>query len=126
MKCYREDLAARLAPILAEPGSRDPDVKRLTGRLRRYASELLTFLEDPRVDATNNRSERAIRPLVVARKISGGSRSFMGAKVHAQLMSLIQTCSQQGQDFFNLVLGALRAHNTGAPLPSLFPSPPQN
>ncbi len=36
---------------------------------------MFRFVADPQVEATNNRDERALRPMVIARKVSGGSRS---------------------------------------------------
>ncbi len=42
--------------------------------------EWLVFLDDPRVPPTNNLAERALRPLVVLRKITFGHRSRAGAQ----------------------------------------------
>ena len=36
---------------------------------------LFNFVINPDVEPTNNRAERALRPSVIYRKISGGSRS---------------------------------------------------
>ena len=47
----------------------------LCQRVERYRTELFTFVADPAVPPTNNAAERALRPLVIARKISGGTRS---------------------------------------------------
>ena len=58
---------------------------------------LFGFVTDARVEGTNNRAERALRPLVVARKISGGSRSWRGAQVTAVLASVVQTLRLRGQ-----------------------------
>ncbi|MGI0068290.1 MAG: IS66 family transposase, partial [Thermoplasmata archaeon] len=60
---------------------------------------LFRFVTDARVEGTNNRAERALRPLVVARKISGGSRSWRGARATAILASIIQTLRLRGQQF---------------------------
>ncbi|MGI0140306.1 MAG: hypothetical protein ACREBT_04050, partial [Thermoplasmata archaeon] len=57
-----------------------------------------------------NRAERALRPLVVARKISGGSRSWSGAKVTAVLASVIQTLRLRGQQFIKDGPGYLSTH----------------
>ena len=38
----------------------------------------LTFLLDAATDATNRRTEHAIRPAVVTRKVCGGNRSWRG------------------------------------------------
>src|SRR5205823_3241986 len=52
----------------------DADADRLSQRLRKYKDRLTTFLHDRHVDGTNNAAERALRPAVVMRKITGGSR----------------------------------------------------
>lgn len=75
----------------------EPDAKRIAGRMRKHQKELTAFLWDKDLDGTNNAAERAIRPAVVARKISGGSRSENGADAWATLASLMRTAGQQGQ-----------------------------
>jgi hypothetical protein len=99
--------------------STDPDVERLKNRMSLFRDEFLTFLEKPGVEPDNNRAERAIRPAVVARAISGGSRSVKGAEAHAILMSIIQTCRQQGTNIIDFGMSLLAARNTGKPDPSL-------
>ena len=63
------------------------------------SDELFRFVTDPAVEGTNNRAERAIRPFVIARKISGGSRSPKSAQVRALLTSVLQTLALRGEDF---------------------------
>lgn len=63
----------------------------LQGRLLRHYSEWLVFVDDPRVPPTNNLAERALRPLVVVRKVSFGSRSESGANRLASLMTVGET-----------------------------------
>jgi transposase len=48
-------------------------------------------LAQPEVPATNNQAERSLRPAVIARKISGGTRSEKGSKTQTSLMSLFGT-----------------------------------
>jgi transposase len=55
------------------------------------------FVRDARIEGTNNRAERALRPSVVARKISGGSRSWRGARTFATLTSIVQTLRLRGE-----------------------------
>jgi transposase len=76
----------------------DQDVTRLRKRLAKYRTKLTTFLHNPEVDPTNNAAERAIRPAVVMRKITGGSRSTDGAHTYSVLASVIRTAEQQGRD----------------------------
>jgi len=48
----------------------------------------------------NNAAERAVRPMVRRRKITGGSRSERGAEREAINMSCITTLLKQGKDLF--------------------------
>lgn len=77
----------------------DPDNARLAKRLQKHRHQLLTFLYHEAVEPTNNRAERALRPAVIVRKLSAGNRTERGAKTHAILASVIQTCRQRGHDF---------------------------
>lgn len=71
------------------------DVQRLAKRLARHREELTRFLYDAKLEGTNNRAERALRPAVVMRKITGGSRSQSGADAWAKLASLMATADQR-------------------------------
>lgn len=62
---------------------------------------LFEFVKNPYVDGTNNLAERAIRPPVVARKISGGNRSINGAHNYEILLSVTQTLHQNGQNIID-------------------------
>ena len=70
----------------------------LAQRLRRYIKELFTFVRDPAVPATNNAAERSLRPLVVARKISGGTRSPAGSRDRMVLASVLGTAQLRADD----------------------------
>lgn len=83
--------------------TRCQEVKHVQKRVARCRRELLTFLRRPGVDPTNNRGERVIRPLVLVRKVSGGSRSWTGARVHGANASCIQSLSHFGMSFIDLV-----------------------
>ena len=85
------------------------DADRLAARLRKYGDRLTTFLHDPKVDGTNNAAERALRPQVVMRKITGGNRSEAGARAWAILASVMRTAQQQGRDVVNTLKALLRA-----------------
>ncbi len=73
-------------------------VKALTlqARLLRHHGEWLVFLDDPRVPPTNNLAERALRPLVVLRKITFGNRSDVGATRMAKIMTVGETARRHG------------------------------
>jgi regulator of replication initiation timing len=70
----------------------------LAKRIDRFAQELFLFVEHPEVPADNNAAERAIRPNVIMRKITGGTRSPKGSKTQTTLMSLFSTWQLQGLD----------------------------
>ena len=54
--------------------------------------KLLTFLEDGRLEISNNRTERAIKPFATGRKNWLFCDSVAGAQAAAIIYSLIQTC----------------------------------
>ena len=68
----------------------------LQARLLRHQGEWLVFLDDPRVPPTNNLAERALRPLVVLRKITFGHRSSAGATRMAKIMTVGETARRHG------------------------------
>lgn len=83
--------------------------RQLAARIQRHLDELLVWLTNPAVRPDNNVAERALRPVVVTRKTSFGSRSKQGAQAFARLLSLIQTGERQGEDFFSSAHAALAA-----------------
>ena len=80
----------------------------LCQRVERSHSELFMFVADPAVPATNNEAERALRPLVIARKISGGTRSANGSRTRMTLQSLIATWEVRHQDAIAAMLTLLQ------------------
>jgi transposase len=87
----------------------ESNARRLARRIRKYQKELTAFLGDKDLEGTNNAAERAIRPAVVARKISGGSRSKNGAEAWATLASLLRTAGQQGKNLLETIRSMLIA-----------------
>ncbi len=81
----------------------------LAQRLHRYERELFTFVRTPGVPATNNEAERAVRPLVITRKISGGSRSSTGSQVRCDLATPFYTWTARGLSPFAACLAALHS-----------------
>jgi regulator of replication initiation timing/transposase-like protein len=91
----------------------DADADRLAQRLRKYKDRLTTFLHDRHVDGTNNAAERALRPAVVMRKITGGSRSPASAHAWAVLASVMRTAQQQGRHVLETIKTLLRGAWSG-------------
>jgi transposase len=101
----------------------EPHANRLARRLLKHRAELTRFLWDRELDGTNNAAERALRPAVVMRKITGGSRSAKGAEAWAKLASLMRTASQQGRNVLETVKQLLVEHWAGKPAMALTSGP---
>ena len=59
---------------------------------------LLRFLDDPGIEPTNNRAERALRGAVIARKVSHCSKNEDGADAFSAFTSVIRTLARNGGD----------------------------
>jgi hypothetical protein len=72
---------------------RDDDNRRLLNGVgtQQDRGNLLRFLFQDGVEATNNRAERELRPAVIARKVSHCSRNQRGARAFEAFTSVIQT-----------------------------------
>jgi len=117
--CRIEDRLEQLAKAEYD----EPNAARLAKRLRKHRAELTRFLWDKDLDGTNNAAERALRPAVVMRKITGGSRSAKGARAWAKLASLMRTASQQGRNVLETVKQLLTEHWAGKPAVALTSGP---
>ena len=70
----------------------------LCKRFLQFESELFTFVEHPQVPCENNAAERSVRPRVIARKISGGTRTSAGSQTMRVLSSLFATWQLRGEE----------------------------
>lgn len=84
----------------------------LCERVERFLPELFVFVAVPGVPAHNNLAERSVRPLVVARKISGGSRSPKGSATRMGLASLFGTWIAQHLNPFRQCLALLASSSS--------------
>ena len=83
---------------------------RLLARLHANKDELLLVLDRPEVPLHTNGSERDLRPQVIRRKISGGTRSEAGRDCRDAFLGLRQTCAKLGLSFW-----AYLGHRLGVP-----------
>lgn len=93
----RGRLENRLTRLLASRLSHKAN-RRFQAHLRKHGDEILTFLYDPAIEATNWPAEQALRPAVVNRKVFGGNRTAAGAHAQEILASLFATCVQWQQE----------------------------
>jgi transposase len=75
-----------------------------------HEAELFQFVLVPGLSADNNLAERRIRPVTVARKISGGTRSPAGSAVRMRLTSLFATWQARGLNPFTSCRALLTAN----------------
>ena len=87
---YHAKADRRLDALLGPPAAH-PAGRALQAQIKAWRGKFFVFLTDRRVPATNNISEREIRPSVVFRKVTNGFRSEWGAGVHAGYRSLTST-----------------------------------
>lgn len=71
------------------------DVQAIQTRVKNQNTNLLTALLYPDVPLTNNPAELAVKQVVGLRKVSGGSKTHSGAKIHAINLSVIETIRKQ-------------------------------
>lgn len=89
----------------------DPEGRHLRDAIVVTASDkLLVFLTRRDVEATNNNSERALRPSVIFRKVTNGFRSNWGAKVYADLCSIVATGRLAGRTALAEIRHAIEAN----------------
>ena len=80
-------------------------------RLDRHTNDVLRFATDFSVPFDNNLSERDVRMVKIAQKISGGFRSTEGAEAFLAFRSYLSTAAKQGVNR----LGALQQLFDGSP-----------
>lgn len=97
------DFAARLGRLkwsitdhLRDRTLSDRDNQRLLNELGRChdAGSLVRFLDDPTIEPTNNRAERALRPAVIARKVSQCTKTPGGTRAFEAWTSVVRTLSR--------------------------------
>ena len=88
-----EELTMHLRPRFLK----DEDNQRLLNGigLQHDRGRVLLFLHDPTIEPTNNRGERTLRPAVIVRKLSHGSKNERGAEAFAGFTSVIQTAAKK-------------------------------
>ena len=82
--------------------------------LQHERGRLTLFLQEPDIEPTNNRAERGLRPVVIARKVSQCSKNARGARSHAVLRSVFETLRRRTTAVIDSFTGLL----SGNPFPS--------
>lgn len=98
----RSNLEKTKDKLLDQTELQHSDLK-VRNRLIKHRQHLLRCLEDPQAEPTNNRAERALRPAVIARKLSCGNKTQNGKQTWQVLSSIAATCHQRGQDLVDYI-----------------------
>lgn len=110
-------LVARARALSSLP-RRHKYARTLAGTVGLYAESLFTFLDHDGVHWENNPAERGLRPMVVNRKTSFGSRSDVGARRRCVLQSVAETAHLRGTSFHALAGDAIGLlHQESMPRP---------
>lgn len=72
---------------------------KLINYIMKLDGEWFTFLEFPDVEPTNNRAERALRHIVLKRRVSQQSRGNESMESYAMQASLFMTARQKGENY---------------------------
>ena len=103
---YRADLDRTLDKLLAASPTTQAG-QRLARSIRKCRGDLFVFVTCREVPATNNQCERALRPSVIFRKVTGGFRSKWGAQTYADALSVIATGQLHGRSALQALGDAL-------------------
>ncbi len=111
LKTYAARLSARPGELMHLAPLHEAGVKlqRMIKRARQYLSAFVTNRDIP---AANNGSGRALRPCAVFRKITNGFRTEWGAKLYADIRSVVETARRRSIG----ALEAIRLTLVGKPL----------
>ena len=111
LKAYDGDLNRRLDRLLSlTPTNRAG--RKLQKIFKAIRSHLFVFVTNRELTATNNGSERALRPCAIYRKVTNGFRSEWAAKLYADVRSVIET----GRRRCIRAIDAIRLTLQGSPL----------
>jgi len=111
LRSYAAKLDNRLNQLLPiEPQGNEG--QKLKNTIKKWRQHLFVFVTNRNLPPTNNGSEQAIRPCVTFRKVTNCFRSEWGAKLYADIRSVLETARRRAID----PLTAIRLTLDGKPL----------
>src|SRR5207302_10981581 len=111
LRSYTRKLDDKLDALLrlSPKGSQGDKLKRMVKKFRQY---FFVFVTNRDVPPTNNGSEQAIRPCVIFRKVTNCFRSQWGAKLYADIRSVLDTARRRAVGALEAIISTLK----GSPL----------
>lgn len=110
-ECYYKKAAELKKSILeiVEADAQDGGIQAYQHIWRSKKESLFKWTEDRRIPCENNRAERTLRPVVIARKTAFGSQGEKGRRAREILMTVLHTVRQRGIDVRKFIMDALAA-----------------
>ena len=84
----------------------------LAQRILNFEAELFVFVECPTIPSENNAAERTFRPIVIARKLCGGTRTAKGSADQNHAPKPVVTWQLRGIDPLQAIPRLLLGHSS--------------
>jgi len=118
-----EDLEAKLCiELLRNQHSPHKPIFQFAGEILNDVQTIFAVLRNPDLPLTNNIAEQALRPMVIMRKISHGSKTPEGSRTVALLASVYDTLRVRRADVSLYISQVFKSRRSGRPSPPL-PAP---
>jgi transposase len=112
LRAYERKLDDRLNALLRLTPE-GAEGRKLMEMIKRFRRHFFVFVTNRAVPPTNNGSEQALRPCVTFRKVTNCFRSKWGARLYADIRSVLETARRRAIGAFE----AIRLTLAGTPLP---------
>ena len=113
----------RIQKVFLQQVRRPPDHKLARKLARRFradrADHYFRFVASPQVEPTNNGTERALRSVVIDRKVTQGTRGKAGMRWSERAWTIIATCQKQNRNVLHYLHQTIQAHWNQQPTPAL-------
>lgn len=94
-------------------------VRPTCAELFKHEDRLWQFVDHANIEPTNNSAERSLRQAVILRKLSYGTQSAAGSRFLETLLTVLETCRQQGRGAFGFITATMQARYNGTTAPKL-------
>ncbi len=120
LKLFRNGVNAGLSEIRRVPGANEkqPPGRLLLECLKHREADVLRFLADTAIPATNNQAERDARPAKTQQKISGRLRSEHATRHRYAIRGYASTAAKHGHPVFTAIRDALAGNPWIPPVPA--------
>jgi transposase len=109
LAAYYKKFVKKLSDLLLLQPTHSEGIK-LQGVIGKIRRNLFVFVTNRDLAATNNESERSLRPCVTFRKITNGFRTVWGANLYADIRSVIETARRRAIAPLQAIILTLRGN----------------